>query len=87
MAGPSIVSPRCGLAKLCPNSGGADLARGDDPDLASRYTRRKTMRHWITSFQLLMEAANMRCVVGRCKGSKSVTLGRHAGPVAVALGR
>ena len=55
-----------GLTKLSPNSGGEDLAGGEVPGQLHR-TRRKTMRHWITSFRLLTGAPNMDCVVVQCK--------------------
>ena len=47
-------SARGGLAKLfASTSGGAHLVRGDDPSPAIRHIRRKTMRHWITSFRMV----------------------------------
>ena len=58
---PSIASPRYrGLTELGPDLGGAtpDLSGGEIPG-RNRRTRRKTMRHWITSFRLLKEGANM----------------------------
>ena len=38
---------------------GADLVRGENPGQASRRPRRKTMRHWITSFSVVDDGANV----------------------------
>ena len=41
--------------------------RGDDPSPAIRHTRRKTMRHWITSFRLVDGSPNMEGFGAGCK--------------------
>ena len=50
---PSIVDPRS-VRTAMRRLRGADLDRGEDPGRACGRPRHKTMRHWITSFRLLM---------------------------------
>src|SRR3954469_10295534 len=55
----SVPLGRAGETLFASNLGGVHLVRGDDPSPAIRHTRRKTMRHWITSFRLVDGSPNM----------------------------
>jgi hypothetical protein len=51
---PSIVRPRSACDRNNVALRGADLTRGEHPGHQRARPRRKTMRHWITSFRLLI---------------------------------